>query len=277
MPKLLSALIVVFVLAVVPPLPAQSQDLKPIQDNSFLVEEAYNQEKGVVQHINTFSYFADSHDWFYTFTQEWPVPGDARHQFSYTLIAIRPGGSSNGAGIGDALLNYRYQLVGNGGTRVAFAPRVSLILPTGDSRQGRGFGGTGVQTTLPLSVVINRKVVTHWNAGATFIPNAQDAAGNHATTAGYNLGQSFIWLARPRVNFMLETVFANAQAVVDRDKTSWEKLLLLSPGVRWAYNFKNGLQIVPGVAMPLGVGPSAGEKGFFLYLSFEHPFERLDK
>ena len=257
---------------------AQAQsDAKPIQDNSFLVEEAYNQEKGIVQHINTFSYFADSHDWFYTFTQEWPVPGDARHQLSYTLMVIRPGGSSNGAGFGDALLNYRYQLVGNGGSRVAFAPRVSLILPTGDSRQGRGFGGTGVQTSLPLSVVVNRKLVTHWNAGATFIPNAQDAVGNHALTAGYNFGQSFIWLARPRVNFMLETVFASAQAVVARDKTTWENALLLSPGVRWAYNFKNGLQIVPGVAMPVGVGPSAGEKGFFLYLSFEHPFEKLDK
>ena len=274
-PKLLSPLIVV--LAVIPFLPAQSQEPKPIQDNSFLVEEAYNQEKGIVQHINTFSYFADSHDWFYTFTQEWPVPGDARHQLSYTLMVIRPGGSSNGAGFGDALLNYRYQLAGNGGSRVAFAPRVSLILPTGDSRQGRGFGGTGVQTSLPLSVVVNRKLVTHWNAGATFIPNAQDAVGNHALTAGYNFGQSFIWLARPRVNFMLETVFASAQAVVARDKTTWENALLLSPGVRWAYNFKNGLQIVPGVAMPVGVGPSAGEKGFFLYLSFEHPFERLDK
>ena len=66
---------------------------------------------------------------------------------------------------------------------------------------------------------------------------------------------------------MLETVFASAQAVVARDKTTWENALLLSPGVRWAYNFKNGLQIVPGVAMPVGVGPSGGEKGFFLYLS----------
>lgn len=27
----------------------------PIQDNSFLIEEAYNQEFGVVQHINTFT------------------------------------------------------------------------------------------------------------------------------------------------------------------------------------------------------------------------------
>ena len=32
------------------------------------------------------------------------------------------------------------------------------------------------------------------------------------------------------------------------------------------------LQIVPGIAVPIGVGPSRGEKGIFLCLSFEHPF-----
>ena len=31
-----------------------ASEAPPIQDNSFLVEEAYNQERGVVQHINTF-------------------------------------------------------------------------------------------------------------------------------------------------------------------------------------------------------------------------------
>ena len=44
-----------------------------IQDNSFLVEEAYNQEFGVVQHISSFTRFWDSKDWNYSFTQEWPV------------------------------------------------------------------------------------------------------------------------------------------------------------------------------------------------------------
>src|SRR5437762_13875886 len=56
-----------------------------IQDNSFLVEEAYNQNFGVVQHISSFTRFWNSKDWVYTFTQEWPVPGGERHQLSYTL------------------------------------------------------------------------------------------------------------------------------------------------------------------------------------------------
>jgi len=29
---------------------------------------------------------------------------------------------------------------------------------------------------------------------------------------------------------------------------------------------------VPGIAFPIGVGPSAGDDAVLLYLSFEHPF-----
>src|SRR5512146_229290 len=137
-----------------PPPPAAPQaasEAAPIQDNSFLIEEAYNQEFGVVQHINTFSRDWNTHQWVYTFTQEWPVPGQ-KHQFSYTLSANNPG-APLGSGLGDLALNYRYQMIGSGDTRVAFAPRLSLLAPTGDARLGRGTGGYGVQTNLPLSVV----------------------------------------------------------------------------------------------------------------------------
>jgi len=249
-----------------------------IQDNSFLVEEAYNQNYGVVQHINSFTRFWDSKDWTYTFTQEWPVPGDERHQLSYTLMSLRPGAfTSGGPGFGDVFLNYRYQLVGDGNARVAFAPRLSLILPTGDSSVGHGLGGTGVQTSLPVSVVLSKRLVSHWNAGATFVPHARDRAGDRASAVAYNLGQSFIWLANPRFNVMLETVFSSAQSAVAADKTEWSRSLFLSPGIRWSYNFRNGLQIVPGIGVPLGVGPSAGERGILLYLSFEHPFRKIPK
>jgi hypothetical protein len=258
--------------------PPQPTAAPGIQDNSFLVEEAYNQNFGVVQHISSFTRFFDSKDWNYTFTQEWPAPGDERHQLSYTLVALHAGAfPGSGVGIGDVFLNYRYQLVGSGETRVAFSPRLSLIFPSGDSTVGRGSGGFGLQTNLPLSVVLGRKLVSHWNAGATFFPHAQDASGDRAATAGYNLGQSFIWLTNARFNVMLETVFARSQTVVSSDHTEWTSSLFLSPGIRWAYNFKNGLQIVPGIGVPLGVGPSAGERAILLYLSFEHPFRKIPK
>src|SRR5689334_6991910 len=97
-----------------PELESQPVKTPGIQDNSFLVEEAYNQEFGVVQHISTFTRFWNSKDWAYSFTQEWPVPGDSRHQLSYTLLLQESGSfPDSGAGIGDVALNYRYQLVGN--------------------------------------------------------------------------------------------------------------------------------------------------------------------
>ena len=244
-----------------------------IQDNSFLIEEAYNQERGVVQHISTFSRMWNSKDWSYTLTQEWPGPHNWRHQLSYTLVAMHAGdyrGSS--AGLGDVILNYRYQIVGDGESRLAIAPRVSMLLPTGDVAAGRGAGATGIQINLPVSLVLHRRLVSHWNVGTTFVRNAQDDDHCRANTTGYNVGQSFVYLVHPRVNFLLETVHTRFQAVIAPGQTRWSPLTYVSPGIRWAHNFRNGLQIVPGVAMPIGVGSSAGERGLFLYLSFEHPF-----
>lgn len=246
-----------------------------IQDNSFLIEEAYNQERGVVQHISTFSRMWNSKDWSYTFTQEWPGWKNWRHQFSYTVTGMHAGSfHGSGAGLGDTILNYRYQAVGSGESRVAFSPRLSVLLPTGGVEQGRSTGGAGVQANLPVSVVVQRRLITHWNAGGTFVPRAQNADHLKASTVGYNLGQSFIAVVHPRFHLMLETFASGFQSVGGRATTAWCRTLYTSPGVRWAFNMKNGLQIVPGVAMPVGIGPSAGERGLFLYLSLEHPFRR---
>jgi hypothetical protein len=151
----------------------------PIQDNSFLIEEAYNQETGVVQHISFFSYFPENEDWVYTFTQEWPAPGDARHQLSYTLPVVRPGDST--VGVGDVALNYRYQLLGSGAARLAFSPRFSLLLPSGDAQSARGFGGVAYQVNLPASIVLARRLVTHLNAGGTIAPHAENERGEQAS------------------------------------------------------------------------------------------------
>ena len=255
----------------------EMQDKKdgPIQDNSFLVEEAYNQEPGVVQHISTFTRFQESKDWIYTFTQEWPV-GGLTHQLSFTLPWQRMGASLDGKqAFGDIALNYRYQLLGDGDAKVAIAPRLSVLLPTGDEKTGYGRGATGVQVMFPVSWVLSDSLVAHSNLGATRTPNAKNTDGDKATTQDVTLGQSFIWLAHPRFNVMLEYVHTRSQAVVAPNQTQAQTATYLSPGIRWAYNFPSGLQIVPGVAVPIGVGASRGEKAVFLYLSFEHPFMKL--
>ena len=68
------------------PAVAAERAIDGIEDNSFLIEEAYNQEKGVVQHIFNAYYSADSgtRGWTFVFTQEWPVFFQ-NHQFSFTL------------------------------------------------------------------------------------------------------------------------------------------------------------------------------------------------
>lgn len=247
----------------------------PIQDNSFLIEEAYNQEAGVVQHISLFSYFPESEDWVYAFTQEWPVPSDARHQFSYTLPVQKAGAfPGSGAGLGDFALNYRYQLLGSGDSPLAISPRLSLLLPSGDSKSGRGFGGAAVQANLPASVILAPRWAMHLNAGGTFAPKAQNELGEEASVSGFNLGQSFIWLAHPRFNVLLETVWTGQGSVAGPDQTDFSHALFLNPAIRWSHNFQSGLQIVPGFGFAVGVGPSEGEKALLFYLSFEHPFGR---
>src|SRR5207249_2279859 len=57
---------------------------KGIQDNSFFIEEAYNQQPGVVQHIFNvpIDFTNGSREIAPSFTQEWPVFSQT-HQFSY--------------------------------------------------------------------------------------------------------------------------------------------------------------------------------------------------
>jgi len=238
-----------------------------IQDNSFLIEEAYNQEPGVIQHIQTFQYLEDSKTWGYTFTQEWPVPG-LTHQFSYT-IPINRTESPRKTGIGDIALNYRYQLVFK--EAVALSPRFSLILPTGDYKRGLGTGALGFQANIPLSVELSDKWVTHWNMGSTFTPGSKEAGGEKGDTLGFNFGTSFIYLAEENFNLMLEAVWNSMESIEADGAKTRADTFFISPGMRFAINFKSGLQVVPGIAVPIGIGPSDGEYGVFAYLSFEHP------
>jgi Putative MetA-pathway of phenol degradation len=230
-----------------------------IQDNSFLVEEAYNQERGVVQHISAFQR-ANSGNWAYGFTQEWPI-GGIRHQLSYTIPVEN--GEGAGAGLGDVALNYRYQLLGGPSARLIAAPRVSILLPTGDEEKGRGQGALGFQVNLPVTWVLSREIVTHWNAGATVW---------RSTTHSLNFGASAIWLAGPSVNVLVETVADVSKLVSIDGRTVNETGWILNPGVRGALD-AGDLQIVPGIAYTIGLGEGSDEDGIFLYLSFEHPFQ----
>ncbi|MEP6995623.1 MAG: transporter [Acidobacteriota bacterium] len=224
----------------------------PIQDNSFLIEEAYNQDDGVVQHINLFRRDLRTGEWLGSFTQEWPIGGIA-HQLSYGIAYQRIAGESGKVmGLGDAALNYRYQLVGDGEARIAVAPRLTVLLPTGRWKEGLGSGSAGVQVALPVSFVLSPDWVAHGNIGGTWTPSARDARGDRARTLAGDLGGSVIWLGGGRINGMLEALWSRDQTVVSPGRVKTESSLFVSPGVRWAYDFSSGLQIVPGIGVPIG-------------------------
>ena len=239
-----------------------------IQDNSFLVEEAYNQEAGVVQHISVLDLARRGGDWSFDFTQEWPAP-NMRHQLSYTVPVARADGKN---GLGDVALHYRYQLLGEGGGRLAVAPRVSALLPTGDSDEGLGGGSGGVEVNLPVSFIAGERVVAHWNLGGSRTFDAGGEGGAEADLDAVFAAQGLIWLFRPTLNFMLEARWDRADVLADGGRIEHEESFVLSPGARFAQNLDD-LQVVYGLAFPVEVGAGDGGKAVLLYLSLEHPFK----
>jgi len=238
----------------------------PIKDNSFLIEEAYNQEPGVVQHILLFARDRASRDWELAFTQEWPVASQD-HQLSYTVPLVRTGVNR---GLGDLAVNYRYRWVA--GERTESVIRLSALLPTGNAERGLGAGGAGLQVNLPVSVEIGRSIAAHWNMGGSVIPSARAEDGTRASANELFAGASVIWLVHPALNLLAESIWSRAEAPGFGGTRTSETTLTLVPGVRGAINLRSGAQIVPGVGLMLDAKDGARVSGLLLYLSFEHAF-----
>jgi hypothetical protein len=245
-----------------------------IMDNSFLIEEAYNQEEGIVQHIfngiYSFNRFGSGGERRVdlSFTQEWPAYG-LKHQFSYTVpySTVREAGKRTD-GLGDVLLNYRYQACLDEKTLTGFSPRFSLVLPTGDERKGFGNGTLGYQWNLPFSTTFGDRWFAHGNAGLTFLPNAGERPSHDFLN--YNLGASVIYCPSGRLNLMLEWIANWNQGVAGSGEVERQFGSLISPGVRYAFNFRKEAQIVVGLGVPMGLTRTIPDIGVFLYLSFEH-------
>jgi hypothetical protein len=254
-----------------------------IADNSFFIEEAYNQEAGVVQHIQSLTWSREregrdtARSLSHSFTQEWPL-GGMRHQGSYTIPFERlRGDQPRASGIGDVLLNYRCQVWEENDNRPAFAPRVSLILPTGDDEDGLGNGSLGYQVNLPLSKKVG-ELHLHLNAGFTAFPGARrDLPGGAGRSDSIDLwsthfGFSGILLLRPEFNVLLEFLASSEESIDDSGREAEASRALFSPGIRYAVNTRSGAQWVLGAALPVGLSDNEDDFGLLAYLSFEHPF-----
>jgi hypothetical protein len=258
---------------------ADERPIDVIEDNSFLIEEAYNQEAGVVQHIFTAQYTTSgrTHGWQFNFTQEWPVFSQD-HQLSYSIPSyhlVDDGTRANG--LGDILLNYRYQLVYEDDVKPAVAPRFSLIFPTGNRKKDTGNNVVGYQINLPVSKKITDRIALHFNLGGTFLPHVKspvDDNGNSAkkSLSSLNVGGSAIYALFPRFQLMLEWVGNSEQSFNNNGKRERSFLSTMSPGFRTAIVNEDKLQIVTGAAVPIGLNRKTDNFGAFLYLSIEHDF-----
>jgi len=258
---------------------AEPTPIEVIADNSFLIEEAYNQEPGVVQHIFNAVYSNDSRrrGWTFNFTQEWPVFSQD-HQFSYSIPSYHlVEGADRIHGVGDILLHYRYQALEEGNVKPAFAPSFSLILPTGSRKRGTGEQVVGYQWNLPFSKKIGPRFAAHANFGLTYLPHVRalldPSTGQlspRRSLVSYNVGGSAIVAVLPRLHLMLEWVGNFEESINDAGRPQRDFKPIMSPGLRAAVVNEEKVQIVIGAAIPVGLNRKADNHGAFLYLSVEH-------
>ncbi|TAK18102.1 MAG: hypothetical protein EPO35_01655 [Acidobacteria bacterium] len=221
-----------------PAAPATPPSRFGIEDNSFLVEEALNQERGIFQNIFVATRSRDG-GWTGSFTQEWPLGGQ-RHQFSYTVPFSRAGGAGD---IGDVFVNYRVQVWDGGDARPAFSPRLS-------------WSRSAWQINLPFSKEVDR-FYFHANAGNTW-------ADDRSTPF---VAGSAIFAARPMLNLMLE-IYNEWRP----HPSGHRRATTVSPGLRGGWNIGDA-QFILGVAAPITRG-AIRDHGVLGYLSYELPFSK---
>jgi hypothetical protein len=269
----------------------QAEKREHIRDNSFFVEEAYNQEPGVAQHI--FNWVGlwrygrvHSRESFFVYTMELPIHSQT-HQFSFALPfetffeEVNRGPPEEQGGLGDIFLNYRYQLLTEETAPVTMAPRFSLIVPTGDEGRGLGTGQAGFFVNLPVSKEMD-PFAFHFNIGFIVIPDASVDLGNGLSSPGrdlrgFNLGFSAIWLASYDLNFLVELVGFWDEELDERGFRDHTSQVILNPGLRYAVYTEDALQWVLGISIPIGLSEDAPDYGVFGYMSVEHPFKKKEE
>lgn len=257
-----------------------------IEDNSMFIEEAFNQEKAIIQHISNFIFddLKGGGDFVYGYTQEIPMLGD-KHQFSFTLnysVLDQPIPGFPSYGFGDILLNYRPMLMDKNDWALVI-PRFTLIVPTGSAKGGLGDGAWGSQFNLAVTKRLNSKITTHWNAGWTHFANkdlyGDDGSGNtilltEKSQNFYNLGLSGIFLVSDGFNLMLEGVSSFESDFDAAGNNQRYVSSIINPGFRSAFSIGK-VQIVPGLGVPLFFTDNKFQRsGGFIYLSIEPDYTK---
>jgi hypothetical protein len=255
------------------------------EDNSFLLNEAINQEKGVMQFVsNLYLDNLKGGNFLYNFTNQIPLGGE-KHQFSYSLSYYlnNENAASGAGGFGDLNLTYNYMLAGKKSWAM-IVPSFTVIVPT--AKNGYGSGGWGGEADIFITKRISRRVVTHYNFGYTYISNADryisTVTGNQEVGFERDLqykkiGASMIWYPTRKFNLMLEYVSNFLTDITDTGALSHSHQITLNPGLRFAIDYRE-IQIVPGFSTPVVfTDGNYTRTGLFFYLSIEPQYLPFNK
>lgn len=212
-----------------------------IEDNSFLIEEAFNQSSGVIQYtlINQLTNGSTN----FNFECEFPLKREL-HQLSFSIPAKL---DQSFFGLEDLVISYRPLLSGRH-RWVMVAPRFSLVIPTGKFSRGFGSGLFGLEWNLALTKRLSRGLITHVNLGSSHLLNNTELATLPEDKTRENrlqnrfAGASLILALARNCDFMTEFKATNEV------KGNWN--LAANPGFRFLLKVKE-FAIVPGISSPL--------------------------
>lgn len=220
-------------------LPLAAGEPSPIEDSNFFPESGWNRDDAVLQYNGFVLGDAMSHE----LTQEWATRSP-KHQLGFTI----PFYSDGETGLGDVALHYRYQLFGSAESRAAIAPRVSVLLPTRSAHFGPR--SSGLQVNVPLSAMLTPRLVSHTSAGATWFHERSEKE--------IQLTQSLAFELTKRIALSVDAAWTRCDD---------GKLLVIRPGVQYAFAGPRGVTVAPGIAFPM-----ADASGVLVYVAFETPF-----
>lgn len=240
-----------------------------IEDNSFLLEEAFNQEWGVYQFIQKYQ-TSENGGFDYIFENEIPLT-DKTHQLSYSITTSKME-SGRTTTIGDTSLNYRWQPLNKDG--MLLAERFGVVIPTGSINEGSGTGSYGFEFMQAASLTVRDNFMAHFNFGFSVRPGMRsEVSDKRRTSSAFTAGSSIVYLWRDNFNFLLEGLLESGQDINPDGSKRPSTTFTLNPGMRFGWDFEwKDMQVVPGLSFPVELLNSPTEAGVLFYLSFEPKF-----
>lgn len=243
--------------------------LAEIQDNSFLIEEAYNQDPGVYQFINIYQHDFKTGLYYSTLQGEIPL-WSREHQFSFSLPARKTAASVES--LGDLSLNYRYQNYNKDGTMVA--QRFGAIVPTGKVNKNTSYNSVGFAWMQAVTFSLSNQFQMHVNLGLNMTPAARTKGySQREMLTGFTTGVGIVYKHSDKVNFLTEFLYDTQEDFDEKGDTSSNPTITINPGARFDIDLSiEKTQVVPGISFPVTVGNDEVHTGVLFYLSFEPDF-----